>query len=209
MARSVAPGADKMARAGHPGGAADSSKPALAVAAATVTQMSDPAEKWRHRCLLARQRREEQVSANHFPSSTAIYANANSLHHASHNHTLCRSDGGRRSRRHSSRHEPKHPTVPLVTTIEDVEMRAFETADQAAGSAAAMLADGERLSRLWRYVFAQMLDDSTNVLHHVGVAAAARMWSGAPRRHRRHPGGRRICAMAEYLARRDVWTVPA
>jgi hypothetical protein len=29
-------------------------------------------------------------------------------------------------------------------------MRAFETADQAAGSSAAMLADGERLSRLWR-----------------------------------------------------------
>jgi hypothetical protein len=36
-----------------------------------------------------------------------------------------------------------------------VETRAFETADQAAGSAAAMLADGEQLSRLWRYVFAQ------------------------------------------------------
>jgi hypothetical protein len=33
-----------MARAGHPDSAADSSKPALAVAAATVTQMSDPAE---------------------------------------------------------------------------------------------------------------------------------------------------------------------
>jgi hypothetical protein len=40
-----------------------------------------------------------------------------------------------------------------------VETRAFETADQAAGSAIAMLADGERLSRLWRYVFVQMLDD--------------------------------------------------
>jgi hypothetical protein len=35
-----------------------------------------------------------------------------------------------------------------------VETRAFETADQAAGSAAAMLADGEPLSRVWRYVFA-------------------------------------------------------
>ena len=56
-----------------------------------------------------------------------------------------------------------------------VETRAFGTADEAAGSAAAMLADGERLSRLWRYVFAQLLDDYTSVLRHEGAAAAARM----------------------------------
>jgi hypothetical protein len=90
-----------------------------------------------------------------------------------------------------------------------VETRAFETADQAAGSAAAMLADGERLSRLWRYVFAQLLDDYTSVLHHAGVQAAARMWSEAPR----STGDSRVDAafavMAEYLARRDGWTVPS
>jgi hypothetical protein len=88
-------------------------------------------------------------------------------------------------------------------------MRAFETADQAAGSAAAMLADGERLSRLWRYVFVQMLDDYTSVLRHADATAAARMWSGAPR----GTGDTRVDAafagMAEYLARRDGWTVPA
>jgi hypothetical protein len=44
--------------------------------------------------------------------------------------------------------------------------------------AAAMLADGERLSRLWRYVFVQMLDDYTSVLRHAGIAAGARMWAG-------------------------------
>jgi hypothetical protein len=44
-----------------------------------------------------------------------------------------------------------------------------------------MLADGERLSGLWRYVFVQMLDDYSSVLRHAGVSAAARMWSGAPR----------------------------
>lgn len=47
-------------------------------------------------------------------------------------------------------------------------MRAFDTADQAAGSAIAMIEDGERLSRLWRYVFAQLMDDYTCVLHHRG-----------------------------------------
>jgi hypothetical protein len=49
--------------------------------------------------------------------------------------------------------------------------QAFETADQAAGSAAAMLIDGERLSRLWRYVFAQLLDDMDSAL--MGQAARA------------------------------------
>jgi len=60
-------------------------------------------------------------------------------------------------------------------------MQAFETVDQAASDAIAMLADGERLSRLWRYVFVQMLDDYTSVLRHAGVPAAARMWASPPR----------------------------
>src|ERR1700753_2833298 len=72
-----------------------------------------------------------------------------------------------------------------------------------------MLADGERLSRLWRYVFAQLLDDYSSVLHHAGIQAAAQMWSDAPR----GTGDNRIdaafAAMAEYLARRDGWTTPA
>ena len=90
-----------------------------------------------------------------------------------------------------------------------MEVRAFETADQAAASAAAMLIDGERLSRLWRYVFAQLLDDYTSVLHHAGTQAAAQMWWQAPR----DTGDSRVdaafAAMAEYLARKDGWTVPS
>jgi hypothetical protein len=68
-----------------------------------------------------------------------------------------------------------------MATIASVETRAFETVGQAADSAVAMLSDGEKLSRLWRYVFAQMLDDYTSVLRHQGVPAAARMWADAPR----------------------------
>ncbi len=88
-------------------------------------------------------------------------------------------------------------------------MRAFETADQAAASAAAMLAGGERLSRLWRYVFAQLLDDYTSVLHHAGVQAAARMWADAPRSTGDNGVDAAFAAMAEYLGRRDGWTVPS
>jgi hypothetical protein len=90
-----------------------------------------------------------------------------------------------------------------------VETRAFETADQAAASATILLADGERLSRLWRYVFAQMLDDYTSVLHHRGVPAAARMWAAVPRSTGDNRVDAAFAAMAEYLARRDGWTVPA
>ncbi len=71
-----------------------------------------------------------------------------------------------------------------------------------------MLADGERLSRLWRYVFAQLLDDYTSVLRHEGTSAAARMWSAVPRATGDGRVAAAFAAMAEYLARPDGWTVP-
>jgi len=99
--------------------------------------------------------------------------------------------------------------APLAATISYVDVRAFETADQAAGSAIVMMEEGERLSRLWRYVFVQMLDDYTSVLHHRGVQAAARMWASAPRETGDVRVDAAFAAMAEYLARRDGWAVPA
>src|ERR1700685_3146807 len=88
-------------------------------------------------------------------------------------------------------------------------MQAFETVDQAATDAIAMLQEGEQLSRLWRYVFVQMLDDYTSVLRHAGVPAAARMWAGAPRSTGDVRVDAAFAAMAEYLARRDGWDVPS
>jgi hypothetical protein len=99
--------------------------------------------------------------------------------------------------------------VYAVATIESVDTQGFTTADQAAGSAISMLSDGERLSRLWRYVFVQMLDDYTSVLHHAGLPAAARMWFAAPRSTGDNRVDAAFAAMAEYLARRDGWAVPA
>jgi hypothetical protein len=90
-----------------------------------------------------------------------------------------------------------------------MNMRAFESADQAAGVAAAMLVDGERLSRLWRYVFAQLLDDYASVLRHAGIATAARMWAVAPQATGDARVDAAFAAMAEYLARRDGWAVPS
>ena len=75
-------------------------------------------------------------------------------------------------------------------------MQAFETVDQAADSAVAMLQEGERLSRLWRYIFVQMLDDYTSVLRHAGVSAAcAPQAAGTPHTITRYsPPGRGIVA---------------
>jgi hypothetical protein len=72
-----------------------------------------------------------------------------------------------------------------------------------------MLADGERLSRLWRYIFAQLLDDYTSVLRHAGVSAAARMWADVPQATGDGRVDAAFAAMTEYLARRDGWTVPS
>jgi hypothetical protein len=105
--------------------------------------------------------------------------------------------------------EPDVIERALVATITGVEIRAFETVDQAAGSAVAMLAEGGRLSMLWRYVFVQMLDDYTSVLRYAGVSTAARMWIDAPRRTGDTRVDAAFAAMAEYLARRDGWDVPA
>ncbi len=83
------------------------------------------------------------------------------------------------------------------------------SADQAAGSARAMLEGGERLSRLWRYVFAQLLDDYTSVLCHAGTEAASRMWAQAPSSTGDSRVDAAFAAMAEHLARRDGWGVPS
>ena len=57
-----------------------------------------------------------------------------------------------------------------------------ERYDRAADSAVVMLQEGERLSRLWRYIFVQMLDDYTSVLRLAGVSAACALQAaGTPR----------------------------
>jgi hypothetical protein len=84
----------------------------------------------------------------------------------------------------------------------------FQTADDAATVASGMVAADEPLSRVWRFALVQLLDDYMSVLCHDGVVAAAAMWRDAPR----PTGDARVdagfAALAEYLARRDGWTVP-
>lgn len=85
----------------------------------------------------------------------------------------------------------------------------FRTARDAAAVAAQMLTVGEPLSRVWRFVLTQMLDDYTSVLHHHGVEAASAMWRDAPPPLEDARVDAALAAMAEHLGRRDGWSVPA
>lgn len=84
----------------------------------------------------------------------------------------------------------------------------FRTVGQAAEVAARMVAEGEPLSRVWRFAVVQMLDDYLSVLRHDGVDAASGMWLVAPA----PVGDMRVdaafAALAEHVARRDGWPVP-
>lgn len=65
------------------------------------------------------------------------------------------------------------------------------------------------LKDVWRYVVLQLLDDYTSTLTHHGVGAVAAVGREEPQ----PTGDARIdaalVALAEHLARRDGWPVPA
>lgn len=85
----------------------------------------------------------------------------------------------------------------------------FRSATDAAMVAARMLASGEPLRRVWRFALTQMLDDYLSVLRRDGSDSASALWHDAPP----PTGDTRVdaafAAMAEHLARRDGWPVPA
>lgn len=79
----------------------------------------------------------------------------------------------------------------------------------AAAEATQMLRGGESLSAVWRYAVLQLLDAYESRLRNSGVEAAAQSLEREPA----FTGDRRVdaafAALAEHLARRDDWPVPA
>lgn len=93
--------------------------------------------------------------------------------------------------------------------MDDDRFAAFGTVCDAARVATRMLAANEPLRYVWRFVVLQMLDDYRSVLRHDGVEAAGRMWLAAPDRTGDVRIDAALAAVAEFLARRDGWRVPA
>ena len=88
-------------------------------------------------------------------------------------------------------------------------MASRSTARAAAVSAVRMLAEGWPLKDLWRHVVLQLLDDYTGVLRREGPDVAAVMWTERPEPVGEERVDAALAALAEHLARRDGWPVPA
>lgn len=79
----------------------------------------------------------------------------------------------------------------------------------AAAEAAQLLAAGDPLSAVWRYAVLQLLDDYTSTVRHDGVDSGARLFQDAPPSTGEPRVDAALAALAEHLARRDGWAVPA
>jgi hypothetical protein len=72
-----------------------------------------------------------------------------------------------------------------------------------------LLADGETLQSVWRYVIVQLLDDYSHDLARAGVPAASQRFDREPTFTHATEVDAALAALAEYLARRDNWPVPS
>lgn len=88
-------------------------------------------------------------------------------------------------------------------------LTSFRTVSDASVVAAGMIAAGERLSQVWRHAVVQMMDDYDSARRHHGVETAAAMWRDEPTATGDLRVDAGLAAMAEHLARRDGWPVPA
>lgn len=72
-----------------------------------------------------------------------------------------------------------------------------------------LLAEGETLQSVWRYAIVQLLDDYSNDLVRSGVSVASRRFTREPPPTGSAEVDAALAALAEYLARRDKWSVPS
>lgn len=72
-----------------------------------------------------------------------------------------------------------------------------------------LLADGETLQSVWRYVIVQLLDDYSHDLGRDGVSVASQRFDHEPPLTGAAEVDAALAALAEYLARRDDWPVPS
>ena len=72
-----------------------------------------------------------------------------------------------------------------------------------------LLAEGETLQSVWRYVIIQLLDDYSRDLARGGVAVASQRFNLEPPATRSAEVDAALAALAEHLARRDNWSPPS
>jgi hypothetical protein len=72
-----------------------------------------------------------------------------------------------------------------------------------------LLAQGESLLFAWRHVIVQLLDDYTHDLARAGATAASQRFTREPPPTSSAEVDAALAALAEHLARRDSWELPA
>jgi hypothetical protein len=72
-----------------------------------------------------------------------------------------------------------------------------------------LLAEGETLQSVWRYVIIQLLDDYSHDLSRDGASVASQRFDREPPPTRSAEVDAALAALAEYLARRDDWPLPS
>jgi hypothetical protein len=90
-----------------------------------------------------------------------------------------------------------------------VTLASSRLAVEASSTARTMLADRERLIDVWRHVILQTLDDYESHVRSSGVSIAGSLFADEPELTGDDRVDAAIAGLAEFLARRDGWQVPA
>jgi len=98
-------------------------------------------------------------------------------------------------------------TAPVTTPGAGVGVR--HTATDNAARCAALLAAGDSVDAGWRFGILQTLDDYTSALRRGGVQLAAEVFAGEPAPTGSAQLDAAFAALADHLAERDGWPVPA
>lgn len=91
----------------------------------------------------------------------------------------------------------------------DLPSWAANAVSDAAVEAARRLSAGEPLKLVWRYPLLQLLDDYRSAVGQLGLEVAASLWTTEPPRTGDGRVDAAFASLAEHLARRDGWAVPA
>lgn len=98
-------------------------------------------------------------------------------------------------------------TAPAAVPGEGVGVR--HTAAENGTRTAALLSAGDTLEARWRFGILQTLDDYTSTLRRGGVRLAAEVFAAEPAPTGSVQLDAAFAALADHLAERDGWTVPA
>lgn len=99
--------------------------------------------------------------------------------------------------------------APPPSSEQHAHISLRHTAAGNASACAALIAQGDDLDQLWRYIILQSLDDYASTLRRGGPRLAAHFFDDEPAPTGSPHIDAALAALADHLATRDAWTIPA